>query len=66
MTLDPWTLVLVALCLMVVIEGLIYAALPNFMRRVIVEVLTMSEAKVRAAGLIAAAAGLLGLWILLG
>lgn len=51
---DLW----VALGLMLVIEGILYALAPDAMRRMIAAVLVQPEMTIRIAGLVAAAAGL--------
>ncbi|WP_448208738.1 DUF2065 domain-containing protein [Azospirillum sp. sgz302134] len=55
---------LTALALMLVIEGALYALFPNAMRRVIVEALALPENQLRAAGLLAAVAGVGFVWLL--
>ena len=52
---DLW----VALGLMLVLEGILYALAPNAMRRMIAAVLSQSENTIRITGLAAAAAGLI-------
>jgi uncharacterized protein YjeT (DUF2065 family) len=51
---DLW----VALGLMLVLEGILYALAPGVMRRMIAAVLTQPETTIRIAGLATAAAGL--------
>lgn len=53
-----------ALALVLVIEGALYALFPNAMRRVIAEALALPENHMRAAGLVAALAGVGLVWLL--
>lgn len=57
---------LTALALVLVIEGALYALFPNAMRRVIAEALALPENRMRAAGLVAAVAGVGLVWLLRG
>jgi uncharacterized protein YjeT (DUF2065 family) len=57
---------LTALALILVIEGLIYAAFPAAMKRLVSEVLTYPEDRLRKGGIAAAALGLLCVWLLRG
>lgn len=57
---------LTALALVLVIEGVLYAAFPDAMRRAIVAALELPEGTLRAAGLVAAIVGLFGVWLLRG
>ena len=59
---DLWT----ALALVLVIEGLLYAAFPDPMRRMVVAILAVSVATLRIAGLVTAGVGLLAVWLLRG
>ena len=54
---------LVALGLVLVIEGLIYAIAPEAMKRMVAQVLSLSPATLRTGGLIAAGLGLLIVWL---
>lgn len=54
---------LVAFGLVLVIEGLLYAAFPEQMRRMVVALLELPGATLRTGGLIAATAGLLIVWL---
>lgn len=51
--------VLIGLGFLLVIEGLLYAALPDTMRRMIVEFLKLPEGRIRGLGLMAALGGLI-------
>jgi len=55
---------LLALCLAMVLEGLIYALFPNGMRRLMQVFLEASEAAIRLTGLGAAAVGLGLIWLI--
>ena len=55
---------LLALCLAMVLEGLIYALFPNGMRRLMQVFLEASEAAIRMTGLGAAAVGLGLIWLI--
>lgn len=55
-----------ALALVLVIEGLIYAAFPEAMKRMVAQVLALPATQLRGAGLVAAAAGLLLVWVIRG
>ncbi len=59
---DLWT----ALALVLVIEGLLYAAFPDPMRRMVVAILAVPVATLRIAGLVTAGVGLLAVWLLRG
>lgn len=52
----------VALGLELVIEGVLYALLPDAMKRMMAQVLDMPANQLRAAGLVAAAVGLGIVW----
>lgn len=54
---------LVALGLVLVIEGVLYGGLPNLARRLAAEVLAMPEQTLRTAGLVAAAVGVAIVWL---
>jgi uncharacterized protein YjeT (DUF2065 family) len=54
---------LAAVCVAIVLEGILYALFPEAMRRFIAQVLEMSEAQVRISGLVAAGLGVVALWI---
>ncbi|MFQ5958676.1 MAG: DUF2065 domain-containing protein [Alphaproteobacteria bacterium] len=57
---------LTALCLVLVLEGALYALFPDGMKRMMAQVLTMPSSSLRAAGLTAAGLGLLLLWLVRG
>lgn len=57
---------LTALGLIFVIEGLVYAAFPVGMKRMIVSILGMPPPTLRIAGLISAMAGLAVVWLVRG
>ncbi len=54
-----------ALMLMLVVEGLIYAMFPDQMKRLMVYVLTLPSQQIRNMGLGLAAFGALGVWFYL-
>ena len=54
---------LVALGLVLVIEGVLYGGLPNLARRLAAEVLAMPEQTLRTGGLVAAAIGVAIVWL---
>ena len=56
----------VAIGLVFVIEGLLYAAFPNAMRRMFADVLAMPEQTLRTAGLFAVGVGVLIVWFVKG
>ena len=55
---------LLALCLALMLEGLVYALFPNGMRRMLKTFLEASEAAIRMTGLGAAAIGLGLIWLI--
>ncbi len=55
---------LLALCLAVVLEGMVYALFPNGMRRMLKAFLEIPEAAIRMTGLAAAAVGLGLIWLI--
>ncbi|MDE0148996.1 MAG: DUF2065 domain-containing protein [Rhodospirillaceae bacterium] len=55
---------LLALCLAIALEGMIYALFPNGMRRLMQVFLEASEAAIRLTGLGAAAVGLGLIWLI--
>ncbi len=57
---------LTALALILVIEGMVYSLFPDGMKRLMVQVLGLPAADLRAAGLIAAALGVGFVWLLRG
>jgi uncharacterized protein len=60
------TELLSALALVIVIEGLIYAAFPVQMMRVLAKVQTLPVSTIRAVSLACAAGGLILLWVIRG
>ena len=59
---DLWT----ALALVLVIEGLLYAAFPEQMKRLVAKVLSLPAGALRAGGLVAAVVGVAAMWFLRG
>lgn len=57
---------LAALALVLVIEGLLYAAAPEALRRAMAVILTQPPGAMRVAGLSAAAFGVFLLWLIRG
>lgn len=57
---------LTALALVLVIEGLLYAAFPGPMKRAIEAALDAPDSVLRGAGLLAAVVGLIAVWLLRG
>lgn len=57
---------LTALALMLVIEGVLYAAFPSGMRRALEAAMVMPDAKLRTVGLLAAAIGVAAVWLIRG
>ncbi|TYR32409.1 DUF2065 family protein [Mesorhizobium microcysteis] len=57
---------LVALGLVLVIEGVLYGGLPQLARRLAADVLSMPEQVLRVAGLVAIAAGVAIVWLVRG
>lgn len=57
---------LVALGLVLVIEGVLYGGLPRLAKRLAAEVLSMPEQALRAGGLMAVAAGVAIVWLVRG
>ena len=55
---------LLALCLAMVLEGMVYALFPNGMRRLLKTFLETPEAMIRLTGLAAAAIGLGLIWLI--
>ncbi len=55
-----------ALALVLVIEGAIYALFPDAMKRVVLSIADMPAAMLRYAGLIAAAVGVVIVWLVRG
>ena len=57
---------LTALALILVIEGVIYAAFPEAMKRLVTTVLASQEGTLRKGGIAVALVGLVFVWILRG
>jgi len=57
---------LTALALVLVLEGTLWAAAPDGMKRAIVVALSMTSQRLRAGGLIAAALGVFLVWLIRG
>ena len=60
------TQLVTALALILVIDGTLYALFPDGMKRLMVQVLGLPASNLRAAGLIATAAGVGIVWLLQG
>jgi uncharacterized protein len=56
----------IALGLVFVIEGILYALAPNAMRRMLQRVLGQSEESIRITGIVAAGLGLVVIWLIQG
>ena len=63
---SPVEILLTALALAVAIEGIVYALLPDAMKRMMARVIEQPSAGIRTAGLIAAVAGVCVLWLVRG
>ncbi len=57
---------LTALALILVIEGLLLCLLPETMKRMVVDVLTLPTNVLRIGGLVAAAVGVFVVWLIRG
>ena len=57
---------LTAFALVLVIEGVLYAAFPATMRRALEAAMAMPDATLRAAGLMAAVVGVAAVWMIRG
>ncbi|MFQ5786070.1 MAG: DUF2065 domain-containing protein [Alphaproteobacteria bacterium] len=55
-----------ALCLILVIEGALYALFPEAMMRMMAQVLRLPASSLRTAGALAAGVGLVFLWLVRG
>lgn len=60
------TELLTALALAVAIEGIAYALFPDAMKRMMASVLEQPSGNLRAAGLLAASAAVVAIWIIKG
>lgn len=56
----------VALGLVLVIEGLLYALFPDFMRRSMAQMLTLASGQIRMAALVSIALGVAMVWLFRG
>lgn len=54
----------IALALVLVIEGVLYALFPGFMLRMLAQVSSLSQQALRTAGLISAILGVVLVWLL--
>jgi uncharacterized protein YjeT (DUF2065 family) len=57
---------LTALALVLVIEGMLWALFPDGMKRAAAMALALDSGRLRAVGLLAAAIGVLGVWMIRG
>lgn len=57
---------LTALALVLVIEGVLWALFPDGMKRAAAMALALDSGRLRAVGLLAAAIGVLGVWMIRG
>ncbi|MBL94204.1 MAG: hypothetical protein CFH06_00053 [Alphaproteobacteria bacterium MarineAlpha3_Bin5] len=55
-----------ALGLAIVIEGFIYALFPNRMKKLMEQILEQPQDRIRSAGLVAAAFGVVVIWLVRG
>ncbi len=55
-----------ALCLVLVIEGALYALFPDAMKRMIAQIGAVQASSLRSAGLVAAGLGVFFLWLIRG
>ncbi len=53
-----------ALALVLVIEGVLYSAFPEGMRRMVVQVAELPSSALRATGLVAACLGVAAVWLI--
>ena len=58
------TEIAIALALILVIEGVLYALFPGFMLRMLAQVSSLSQQSLRTAGLVSAILGVLLVWLL--
>ena len=57
---------LTAIALMLVIEGLLLAAMPDALKRVVAEILSQPARRLRVGGLVSALIGLAVVWLVRG
>lgn len=62
----PWSDLATAIGLMLVIEGLLYALLPDTMRRALAQLLIMPTQQIRFAALVSVAIGVAVVWFVRG
>lgn len=60
---DFWTALLTAIGLVLVMEGLLYAAAPESMQRLMARLLETPPPQLRQAGVLAVALGVLVIWL---
>ena len=65
MSLDIWDLI-VAIGLAVALEGLLYAAFPTAMKKMMLQIIGMPLRSLRSAGLVVAAIGIVIIWLARG
>ncbi|MEQ9328232.1 MAG: DUF2065 domain-containing protein [Rhodospirillales bacterium] len=58
------TTFLTAIALAIAIEGLLYAAFPDGMKRMMVKALEIPSHQLRTGGIVAAAAAILAIWLI--
>jgi len=66
---DPpsgWSDLVTALGLVLVIEGLLLALMPDLLKRLVAEILTQPPRRLRVGGLISAAGGVVIVWLARG
>ena len=61
-----WADIVTVLCLVLVVEGLLYAVFPTQMKGFMVRLGTYSSSGVRNVGLLGASAGVLVIWLIRG
>jgi uncharacterized protein YjeT (DUF2065 family) len=61
-----WSDLVTALGLVLVIEGVLLALMPNLLKRLIAEILTQPARRLRLGGLVSAALGLAVVWLVRG
>ena len=65
MSLDIWDLI-VAIGLAVALEGLLYAAFPTAMKKMMLQIIGMPLRSLRSVGLVVAAIGIVIIWLARG
>jgi uncharacterized protein YjeT (DUF2065 family) len=61
-----WSDLVTALGLVLVIEGILLALMPDMLKRLVAEILTQPVRKLRFGGLVSAAIGLAVIWLVRG